>query len=436
MLRAWREEWAALLAQTPLVRLLQERALGQVGQNALLYTLLLVVVERTGSSFFTALMVMALTGPSILFGLAGGALADALPLRWSLVGGALARVAIVALMVPNAGDLPTLFLLGFLFALVGQVVGPAESAALPRLVEAPRLARANALFILVAMLGQLGGAVVLAPFLFKLLGARAVMVVVSLLYVRTAVVAARIGPLGRGEAVGEQGLGLWEALLMGWRVLRDSHPAFLAMVFMTAAMMLMKVVAVLAPHYVREVLDIEAENVVFVMAPAAVGAGLALLLTPLLGRLIKIDRAVGVGFAILVVGLMALGLVVQLRDFILEHLDLGIGFVEGRLGVSSVITLTLLLAVPVGLAGTMVLVAARTVLNREAPLQAQARVFATQSAVADAVSLLPALLLGGLADLVGARFVLVAATLATVAAVAYVLNRGPALMGRLRPQAL
>ncbi len=417
------------------MRLLQARAIGQVAQNALLYTLLLVAVERTGSSFFTALMVVTLTGPSIVFGLLGGALADTLPLRWSLVGGAVARVAIVALMMPNAGDLPTLFLLAFLFALVGQLVGPAESAALPRVVEPSWLARANALFVMAAVVGQVVGAVMLAPFIFKLLKERAVMAVVMLLYGWVAVVAARLGPLGRREMV-EEGPGLWQALLMGWRVLGRSRAAFLALVYMTGAMTLLKVVVVLAPHYVQEVLGISTENVVFVMAPAAVGAGLGLLLTPMLGRLIRIERAVVVGFGLLVAALLALGLVVQLRGVIVENLDLGIGFVERKLGVSSVITLTILLAAPAGLAGTMVLVACRTILNREAPLEAQARVFATQSAVADAVSLLPALALGGMADLLGARYVLVGATLVTLAAMGYVLGRAPALMERLRSHPL
>jgi len=414
------------------MRLLQARAVGQVAQNALLYTLLLVVVERTGSSFFTALMVVTLTGPSIVFGVLGGALADALPLRWSLVGGAVARAVIVALMIPNTGDLPTIFLLAFLFALVGQLVGPAESAGLPRVVEPSWLARANALFVMAAVVGQVVGAVMVAPLLFKLLKERAVMAVVMLLYAWVAVVAARLGPLGRREMVGEEGPGLWQALLLGWRVLGRSRAAFLAMIYMTGAMTLLKVVVVLAPHYVKEVLGIATENVVFVMAPAAVGAGLGLLLTPMLGRLIRIERAVVVGFGLLVAALLALGLVVQLRGIIVENLDLGIGFVERKLGVSSVITLTILLAAPVGLAGTMVLVACRTILNREAPLEAQARVFATQSAVADAVSLLPALALGGMADLVGARYVLVAATLVTLAAMGYVLGRAPALMERLR----
>jgi len=417
------------------MRLLQARAIGQVAQNALLYTLLLVAVERTGSSFFTALMVVTLTGPSIVFGLLGGALADTLPLRWSLVGGAVARVAIVALMMPNAGDLPTLFLLAFLFALVGQLVGPAESAALPRVVEPSWLARANALFVMAAVVGQVVGAVMVAPFIFKLLKERAVMAVVMLLYGWVAVVAARLGPLGRREMV-EEGPGLWQALLMGWRVLGRSRAAFLALVYMTGAMTLLKVVVVLAPHYVQEVLGISTENVVFVMAPAAVGAGLGLLLTPMLGRLIRIERAVVVGFGLLVAALLALGLVVQLRGVIVENLDLGIGIVERKLGVSSVITLTILLAAPAGLAGTMVLVACRTILNREAPLEAQARVFATQSAVADAVSLLPALALGGMADLLGARYVLVGATLVTLAAMGYVLGRAPVIMERLRSHPL
>jgi MFS-type transporter involved in bile tolerance (Atg22 family) len=283
-----------------------------------------------------------------------------------------------------------------------------------------------------AVVGQVVGAVMVAPLLFKLLKERAVMAVVMLLYAWVAVVAARLGPLGRREMVGEEGPGLWQALLLGWRVLGRSRAAFLAMIYMTGAMTLLKVVVVLAPHYVKEVLGIATENVVFVMAPAAVGAGLGLLLTPMLGRLIRIERAVVVGFGLLVVALLALGLVVQLRGVIVENLDLGIGFVERKLGVSSVITLTILLAAPVGLAGTMVLVACRTILNREAPLEAQARVFATQSAVADAVSLLPALALGGMADLLGARYVLVAATLVTLAAMGYVLGRAPALMERLR----
>jgi len=343
-----------------------------------------------------------------------------------------ARVAIGALMVANAQDLPTLYLLAFLFAAVGQVVGPAESAVLPLLVENTFLARANALFVLVTVLGQLGGGVILAPFLFKLLGPRAVMVVVALLYVWLAMVLLRIGTMPTREPSQGEGLDTWEAMLLGWRILTDNRAAYMAMVLMTATMLLLKTVVVLAPHYVKETLNIEAENVVFVMVPAALGAGLAILSTPLMGRFIGVGRAATVAFVILLAGLVALGLVVQLRDFILAHLDLGISFIESRLGVSSVITLTVLLAVPVGLMGTMVLVATRTILHQEAPLHSQARVFATQSAIADGLSLIPTLALGSIADLAGARWVLLGTTLLMAFAVVYALQRGQEVVGRLR----
>jgi len=57
----------------------------------------------------------------------------------------------------------------------------------------------------------------------------------------------------------------------GWRVLRSSRDAFMAMVYLTIAGTLAKSLAVLAPHYTRDVLRIDAENTVFVVAPAAIG---------------------------------------------------------------------------------------------------------------------------------------------------------------------
>jgi len=394
-------------------RLLQVRALGQVAQNALLYALLIAVVERTDSSFYTGLLVAVLTLPSIVLGVLGGTLADLLPIRGVLVTGAWLRAAIVALMVVNRGELGALYWLAFLFMAINQATNPAESAALPRLVTAEGLPRATSLFVLASMVGQAAGAVALAPLLLKALGPGAVMALTLVLLVLTSYLAARLPPLPRGEAAPPRALGprLLQALALGWRLVASQRPAFLAMAYLTIAMALMKGVAVLAPYYVKDTLGITSENTVYVMAPASIGAGLALLLTPFLARFLRLERLLAGGLALLLASLLGLGLVVQLKGLILAHLDFGIGFVEERLGVSSVITLTLLLAVPAGAAATVVLVSARTLLHRSAPLGAQARVFATQAALADAFSLLPTLAMGSMADLVGPRSVLLGATL-------------------------
>jgi len=93
-------------------------------------------------------------------------------------------------------------------------------------------------------------------------------------------------------------------------------------------------------------------------------------------------------------------------------------------GVSSVVTMAMMLAIPVGFAATVVGVAAKAVLNQEAPEGKQGRVFATQSALSDALSLLPLFAIGGVAELVGVREVLlVAAVLAFVAGVYLTVSR-------------
>src|SRR3989304_3643928 len=76
-----------LLANDRFRRLLESRAVGQIGQNAMLYPLLILVVNETGSSIHSALLVTAFILPSILFGLPAGGLADVLPKRPLLVLG-------------------------------------------------------------------------------------------------------------------------------------------------------------------------------------------------------------------------------------------------------------------------------------------------------------------------------------------------------------
>jgi MFS family permease len=108
-------------------------------------------------------------------------------------------------------------------------------------------------------------------------------------------------------------------------------------------------------------------------------------------------------------------------DAVEEHLRLNLSGIEDRLGISSVVSMTMLLAVPLGLAYTVISVGARTVFNRRSPPELQGRVFATQSALADLASVPPLLAVGAIADLVGVRVVLL--VVASVSALAAVVAR-------------
>jgi MFS family permease len=278
------------------------------------------------------------------------------------------------------------------------------------------------MMMLTVMVGQVVGAVILAPFLLKILGVTAVELAVIGLLLYGAFVISLVPPAQLATPPPRADLepiALEGALSEGWRIIRSSRRAFMAIVYLTMATTLGRAVAVLAPHYTKDVLGIATENAVYVMAPAAIGAVIALPLTPFLAKLFGASRVATLGFLLLVAGLMGLGFVVYVRDFVLENVDLGFSFVEDRLGVSSVITIAMLLAVPVGLAMTMVVIAAKVVLNQEAPLGIQARVFATQSAISDGASLVPLFIIGGIAELIGVRAVMLVAAAASLGGTVY-----------------
>ena len=414
-----------LLANDPFRRLLESRAVGQIGQNALLYTLLILIVNETGSSIYSTLLVTAFILPSILLGLPAGGLADVLPRRPLLVLGYVLRAALVAGMIVYSDDVWTILLLVLAFSTVGQLTGPAESAALPTLVRRGQLAAGNSLFVLSVMVGQGVGAIVLAPFVLKLFGARVSLGVAAAMFLWAAFIVSlvtglRARPVGEDPQRGE--VSLMDALTAGWMVLRSSRRAFLALVYLTVVGTLGKALVVLSPHYTKDVLDIETENTVFVVAPAAIGALAALLLAPPLARRLGALRVAVAGFVLYILGIVGLGLVVLVRDFIVDSVDIGFTFVEQEVGVSSlsIVTMAMILAIPVGFAATVVGVAAKAVLNQEAPEGKQGRVFATQSALSDALSLLPLFIIGGVAELVGVREVLLVAAVAAFLAGVYV----------------
>src|SRR3972149_1479552 len=101
-------------------RLLESRVIGQTAQNALLYTLLILVVEETGSSVQSTVLIMAFTIPSIILGIPAGTIADILPKRFTLTAGYLLRAAVVGALIYYRGDVWAIFLLAAAFSSVGQ----------------------------------------------------------------------------------------------------------------------------------------------------------------------------------------------------------------------------------------------------------------------------------------------------------------------------
>jgi sugar phosphate permease len=93
-------------------------------------------------------------------------------------------------------------------------------------------------------------------------------------------------------------------------------------------------------------------------------------------------------------------------------------------GLSILMLLTMAFAGPLGFAYAMVNAPAQTTLHERAPADMRGRVFASQVVLANAVGILPLIVAGSVADILGVTLVLfmIAAALATVAAVSIYLE--------------
>ena len=403
-------------------RLLESRLLGQAAGNAMVYTLLILVVVKTDSSFSTAILLLALTLPGIILAIPAGLSADVLPKHITLTAGYLVRAAIATALAYYHDDLIYMYLLAAASSTVGQFFSPAEAAAVPAVVQRDQLTAASSWMVLALVLGQVAGMVVLSPILLKVLSPAAVFAACAGLFLAAAVVVGwTVGGFSGKTAQKFKPLGFGTAAREGFRILSGNRYAYLATVYLTTAIAVSRVLVVLLPNYIKSVLGIDAEDIVFVAAPAAIGAGLGLSLAPLIARLVGAWRSVAFGFGMFLLSVIALCVVVYVRNFLHDHVqfDPGIGFVEREVGVSSVITITMLLAIPLGFAFTLLSVAARVVINEQAPPEAQGRVFAVQGALADLFSLPPLMAAGIAADAVGERPTLLVAAIVTVLATGY-----------------
>jgi len=426
--QALRPSWAlsppatdSLLENRRFVSLCLARFFSSSASHAMYYGLLIVVVNRTESSIHSSILIFSFLLPGVLVGLHTGLAADRWPRQAVMfLSQGLRALACLAFFL-WAGSLWSLYALTLGFSVIAQFNSPAESAAVPSIVPGGRLTAANALMNLTSLIAQGVGMLLLAPVFMKTVGERPLFLVTSLLYAGAALSVLSLGHLAPRPA-GEQRAAtsgtLREQFRQAWRFLMADTVAYNAIVQLTLASTAVLVLAVLIPHYVDDVLGTRVDNVAFVFAPAGLGLLLGLRLVPWLDARIGSARVVTIGFVAFVVCLIAMGFVdEQAQLFRSQGSYLADIWEWSRLSLNA--TVAMGLAVPLGFAFSLVNVAARAVLNERAPPEMQGRIFAGQMMLGSATSIIPLFIVGGLAEIMSARIVIVLVALAVVAAAVY-----------------
>ncbi len=407
-----------LLHDTRFLALWLTQVLSQLAQYAVLFTLLVVVVKLTGSSTYTSLLILSFIVPSLIFGMLAGILVDRWGKERSMAFASILRAAASILLFFFHDTLWAIYALNLVFAGASQFFNPAVVALIPTLVERERLMAANSIYNFTVTGSQFFGMVFLAPTLIKTAGQDWMFVAAAFLFALSAGSAyylqkkehrldteTEIAPL---SSIGD-------SLRQLWQLLRSDSATILAMLHLSLGSTLVLLFVIIMPLYMNDILDIPPDNAAFVFAPTGLGALLGLRSLGWLGRRWNKTQIVIAGLIGLAASLVALSLVDQLADLLRGSESLN----PGRFaGLSLLVTLTMAFSFPMGFFFALLSAPAQTILHERAPAEIRGRVFGSQIAAANAVSLLPLLLVGGITDLVGVSWVLVliALTLLTVAA--------------------
>jgi MFS family permease len=393
------------------------QAISQTAQNAIWYGIVVLVQRSSHSSTQLSLAILTLIIPSVVFGVLAGVYVDRWDKRTVLIATNVIRgcIAFGYAGFDLVGSLPLslLLLINFVFSTVGQFFAPAETAMIPTVVPRQRLLQANSLFHLTFTASQLVGLVVLGPLLAKIGDVDGLFVSMA-----TAIVlcGALVWPLPSSQGAHDPSVpaseeeairGVWDDVRVIWHFVVRDRVVALTMVQWTIGAILGLVVATLVPGFAERLLHVRAEDAVFVMAPAGIGmvAGTALLNR--WGERFEKHFLTNVGLFTVAACLALTGGLAFVSSLIL-----GANPAAGEpcascielpaLGRVSVIVPAIMgLALVAGFGFVAIMVPAQTFLQERAPVDLRGRVFAVQLMLSNFASIVPLLLLGGLADLIG-----------------------------------
>jgi len=172
----------AVLANPRFRTLWLAQIFSQVSQNAILFALLVIVLNKTSSTMNTSILVLTYVIPSLLFSMVAGVLVDRWRKRNVLITTSVFRCAAAVAFLLSKDHIGAIFAVNAAFSAVGQFFATAEVACVPSLVPRNQLIAANSLVSLAFTGGQFVGIVFFAPILLKAFGPEVLFIAMGLFF--------------------------------------------------------------------------------------------------------------------------------------------------------------------------------------------------------------------------------------------------------------
>ena len=394
--------------------------ISQSAQNAILYALIIVVLDQTESTTSTSGVLLAYVVPIVIFGVFSGVLVD----RWSKrrlliltnVGRAVTAIAFFFAL----DHVVALYAITVVFASLSQLFTTSNAASIPFMVSRKQLISANTLFSGGFTLAQITGLIILSPLILRTAGPEALFASAAVAFALSSVLTRFLPPIGRdgeeeleGTFPGrEEFRGAISEFAVALRTLRADSVSTLAMAHIATSSTVVLLFAILVPRYMQAILELQPEDAVAVFAPVAIGALIGLRAVPWIVARLGKTTTVALGLFAISLCLAVFGMVETIAAGLERTEQFNpFGETERVFGQSILVAITVGFAGPMGFGYALLNTPAQTILHERTPVEMRGRVFASQMVLANGVALTPLMVAGGIADVYGVSRVVLALSL-------------------------
>lgn len=376
------------------------QVVSQLSANTTLFLLGLLVYKHTESNAAVSGLFIVWGIPSVLFGMIAGAMVDKIERKQIVVWSNIVRAILVVGMVFVTKNILFVYVLLFFHALVTQFLSPAMSTMIPKIVSEEELLTANSLFSF-AYFGSMAIGFVMAGPLLRISGPFGSLGILAFLFALAAWLGMFLPKEGDENAV-KRILSLDVSLLCEkmWRALHEGityifHvPALLdSVLLLTGTQIIFAMLGTLGPGFADKMMGIEVSDAsLVIIGPVVLGIICGVIWVGNRGHVYEKDILIKTGIFGAGCMLVAVSSVVYLKRFS------GFSWV---LAGQRMFFLEICLLFLLGVSNSLLDVPANSVLQQKAEGDMRGRVYGMLGAFVGGIGILPVLIGGILADVIG-----------------------------------
>ncbi|MEI8061459.1 MAG: MFS transporter [Candidatus Berkelbacteria bacterium] len=385
-----------ILKKRDFSRIWTAQILSQIVSNMLNFALILHIYDLTGSLTTISLVLIASTVPSVIFGPFSGVITDRVRYKKVLIYTNILRFLVAILLIPAAHNTLAILEIIFLMSAISQFFAPAEMSSIPLIVDRSEIVAANSIYIATLYGSLIIGYGIAGPIL-GLIGSSWLFVLVAMAYLISAISISSMSNFDMKETGQRLSLynlassisSVWEQTKEGLSYIKNKENVRGPMIKLAIGWAMLGSFIVVMPGFAQHTVGISTKMAgVVLIAPAGIGMLVSSYLLNKYKNWIK-GKVITSGFVICGITLLALAS-------------------YGLYGwLHFAIIIAVLLMIILGMSAAFVYISTQSLLHLNSEVKMRGRVFGISAMMINLALGLPALFIGGIADLTSPVFTLI-----------------------------